>query len=303
MSRSQIIWIVASGLVLLGCLCLSVYPLLALHPWAQSFLVLLGVQLLLFPVLAVIFFGKRWGLWDDSRDRKRAEERDITVTANAILGFISFGLAAICLFAFSSVSPFSWSISFRTTGLGFLYASAFFAAGALLGFLFGIPRSVAPESEKKDKSAALGTPESKPGDNRRARYTTNTNLEEISDWLTKIIVGLGLINLKAAPEQLKKAAWFFANFCGKDYCESVALALIIYFSVCGFFLGYLMTRLYLTGAFTRADEAARGGIVEPWRPGLPPGLTTKEETRSGLEPSGQTQVDLGIFGPNSIDEV
>ena len=37
------------------------------------------------------------------------------------------------------------------------------------------------------------------------------------------------------------------------------MGVMIYFFVCGFFLGYLMTRLYLTGAFTRADK---DGTVE-----------------------------------------
>ncbi|HEY6438023.1 MAG TPA: hypothetical protein VIY47_15640, partial [Ignavibacteriaceae bacterium] len=47
--------------------------------------------------------------------------------------------------------------------------------GAFIGFIFGIPR----------------TPASKDPDNIAA----NTNLEEISDWITKIIVGVSLVQL------------------------------------------------------------------------------------------------------------
>ena len=43
------------------------------------------------------------------------------------------------------------------------------------------------------------------------RQQVNTNLTEISDWLTKIIVGLGLINLKQIPSLTKRAASLLAS--------------------------------------------------------------------------------------------
>jgi hypothetical protein len=296
---------IAVGVMLLGALCLSTYPLLPVHPWIRSFLVTIGVQFLLIPLLGLVLLGRRLGIWGDEYRSEREDERDIRKTKDSILGFTFFGLFALILFAISALSPFSWSKAGKITGIGFLYAGAFFASGALLGFLFGIPRSTGSDSKKKEKGpqseeAAAGV------DNWRSPYTANTNLEEISDWLTKIIVGLGLINLKTAPEYLKKAAWFFANFCGGDYCESVAVALMIYFSICGFFLGYLMTRLYITGAFTRADRAGLGGgALEGWYPGPPPGLILKDTApppKSAVaEATGK--VDAGKFGPDSMTEV
>jgi len=57
-------------------------------------------------------------------------------------------------------------------------------AGATLGFLFGIPRSLAVAAP-----AGSGQPASAPG----GGFAHNTNLEQISDWLTKIVVGIGLV--------------------------------------------------------------------------------------------------------------
>jgi hypothetical protein len=285
------IWKVVGVVVLTGCLCLSVFPLLAGHPELRNFLVILGLQLLLFTAVAVMFFGRKWGLWEENQSSGKADERDIAITKNALLGFTIFGLLAICVLALSSATPFSWLTTARIIGFGFLYAAAFFAAGALIGFLFGIPRSIA-STGKDDKPNTDG----KSADNQQARYKTNTNLEDISDWLTKIIVGLGLINLKVIPGKLKTAAWFFANFCGKDYCEPIAMALIIYFSICGFFLAYLMTRLFLTGAFTRADQAAAGGTVDPTS-----NLVIKNFAASAPQqrPQGQMRIKLDTLESSS----
>jgi hypothetical protein len=173
--------------------------------------------------------------------------RDVQLTQNAILGFTGIGLVALVLLTLTSITPFSWRACTRLMGIGILYAGAFFGLGALAGFLFGIPRSRQGKHRGKDET-------NKSGEAEGSRYAANTNLEEISDWLTKIIVGLGLVNLKNVPELLRRTAWYFSNSCGRDICEAVAMGVIIYFFICGFFLGYLMTRLYLTGAFTRAEK-------------------------------------------------
>jgi hypothetical protein len=74
-----------------------------------------------------------------------------------------------------------------------MLAAAAAAVGALLGFLFGIPRSV----QETGPATAVTTPGA--AEERiayeRGAYEVNTNLEQISDWLTKILVGVGLIQL------------------------------------------------------------------------------------------------------------
>jgi hypothetical protein len=82
----------------------------------------------------------------------------------------------------------------------------------------------------------------------------NTNLEEISDWLTKIIVGVSLVELQAGLAQLEKAAQMIAQALGGKSQESFAYALMVYFSISGFLGSYLLTRLYLQKAFREAGS-------------------------------------------------
>jgi len=89
------------------------------------------------------------------------------------------------------------------------------------------------------------------------RQRVNTNLEEISDWLTKIIVGLGLYELKRIPTWIGELARVFASSLQRsDQEQGVFGAAIVFFLICGFLMGYLVTRLYLQGALGRADLAA-----------------------------------------------
>ena len=69
----------------------------------------------------------------------------------------------------------SWSIFALATLIG----ACAFALGALLGFLFGIPQYFAGADTPSERS--------------RATYQPNTNLTQVSDWLTKIIIGVGLV--------------------------------------------------------------------------------------------------------------
>jgi hypothetical protein len=110
-----------------------------------------------------------------------------------------------------------------------LASGAFLSIGLTAGFIFAIPRALAKQ--------------------------INSNLELISDWLTKIIVGVGLTQLNQIPGALAKLARFVAggdSSSGQD--QSFAFFVIMYFLFGGFVAGYLETRVYAAGAFLRADE-------------------------------------------------
>ena len=135
-----------------------------------------------------------------------------------------------------------------------LWAMASLAVGMAVGFLFGIPRilqrgETVESSRKQHGEATYSVPS--------YRQQVNTNLTEISDWLTKIIVGLGLISLKELPGFiLGKAKVLSASLQGTPPATdfvAFAVAVIVGFTVLGFLFGYLSTRLYLAGAFARAD--------------------------------------------------
>jgi hypothetical protein len=130
---------------------------------------------------------------------------------------------------------------------GLIFVGACLVCGFLTGFLFGIPKILqGARATSTDTNTASGY-----------RQRVNTNLEEISDWLTKIIVGLGLYELKLIPGWIDRLAAAFASSLSQTKPHQAFLgAAIVFFLICGFLLGYLVTRLYLQGALGRADLAA-----------------------------------------------
>jgi hypothetical protein len=185
---------------------------------------------------------------EDETSRRRA-------AMYAFFSAIGVGLLFIIIFAIGS-GNFTTFVSISSVGVMMAGASLF--VGALLGFLFGIPRTLqqdgltepaqqpSPAVDDAGKAANEGT--QKPG------YAVNTNLEQISDWLTKILVGVGLTQITVIPEKM----WVFAKHLSEGLGDAagnavLALAIMIFFSVCGFMGGYLWTRLYLARAFRRAD--------------------------------------------------
>jgi hypothetical protein len=131
---------------------------------------------------------------------------------------------------------------------GFLLAVAALFVGGFVGFLFGIPRTL----QQSEQVPADGRAASQP-----TRYQGNTNLEQISDWLTKILVGVGLTQLGKISASLTGMASTLAPAFGKrEQAEPFVLALLIFFGTVGFLFSYLWTRIFLAGALARADVSA-----------------------------------------------
>jgi len=182
-------------------------------------------------------------------------EKGLTVIIASILA----GFLAVILYASQSSS---WTQFASIVGVALMIAFASLLSGGLLGFLFGIPRTL-----QQDK--VEGALQNEQGENiskdkrQRPSYQTNTNLEQISDWLTKILVGVGLTQISALPEVLQNYADFTAVGLGNfPSSEIFSLALLVYFLICGFLISYLLTRLTLLGAFVQADFAARYSQLE-----------------------------------------
>jgi hypothetical protein len=144
----------------------------------------------------------------------------------------------------------------KETTTALLWELAGVCGGAIIGFLFGIPKVL--QANKHDETTQP--------DEKRSGYSqqVNTNLTEISDWLTKIIVGLGLVNLKEMPARVSRWAEVIATgFSSTNPADekSFALALLISTPIIGFFFGYLNTRLYLARVFGWADQAAAQSAI------------------------------------------
>jgi hypothetical protein len=185
------------------------------------------------------------------------EYRDIAITSAVLIVVTIGGLEFVWRQAECPARSFVPCAGFSAM----LWAIACLAAGFAVGFVFGIPRVLQPgDSAKTDSTPA--------GGNGQASYAqkVNTNLEQISDWLTKIIVGVGLVELKSLPPYLHTASvWMAQSFCKPDgdgfsYAASFSTSIIIYFCVVGFLAGYLITRLFFAAAFGRADSKNNIGL-------------------------------------------
>jgi len=136
----------------------------------------------------------------------------------------------------------------RITAFAAIFAGASTVCGWILGLLFGIPRTLS-------RPALLATQQSGDGKSGAAPATStsrvNTNLEDVSDWLTKTLVGVGLTQLNLAPHYLWTSAQKInaAGFGWDNYGQVLALALFLYFAPGGFWLGYIGTRTILTKLF------------------------------------------------------
>jgi hypothetical protein len=141
--------------------------------------------------------------------------------------------------------------------LALLVSIACTLSGALLGFLFAVPkriRSPQPQSIAPPLPGATGTEKSLGAAARAAHYDANSSLEEISDWLTKIIVGVGLVEAKAIAGALGVAGGAVGVGVYQlpaNGASSVVsgVATIIAFAVTGFLISYLWFRQNLMKAW------------------------------------------------------
>jgi hypothetical protein len=147
----------------------------------------------------------------------------------------------------------AFAVSVRTgAGRGWaavLWGGAFAVIGFVVGFLFGVPRSASND----DKS----------------RLTVNTNLEQISDWLTKLITGAALANLRELPADIKLGGEYVAKSlggCPPGQCQnsgdlaSVGGAIFCFFLALGFLFGYLATRTFFTRLFADSDSGLDAAV-------------------------------------------
>ena len=164
---------------------------------------------------------------------------------------VFFGIAIYTFYAWAKNDPVIFVVAALVSG-----ASTFF--GGFLGFLFAIPRSFQPQDDSSTSPAVNFDTTSVA--RIKARYIANTNLEQISDWLTKIIIGVSLVQLGTIIESIDELSRYLGEPLGgtgpRSPGEEFALGLILYYFTCGFLYGYLWTRIYLPRLLLAADLAA-----------------------------------------------
>lgn len=189
------------------------------------------------------------------------ETKELTESQKALrllAGAMLAGLLSVPIYAAQAEG---WKSFLTIISVGVLLAGASALVAGTLGFLFGIPRTLQQEGANSSTEANPAAPQAGSAP-RRVDYRANTNLEQISDWLTKILVGVGLTQITEIRSGLASLSAFAAKGLGaQDYNQVFAFALLSYSAVLGFLFGYLWTRLFLAGALRLADQAAIGALV------------------------------------------
>jgi hypothetical protein len=146
------------------------------------------------------------------------------------MAFVAYviGLLAMAAFAWGGDG------GLRTFGILWLVGTGAWLAGTVLGFLFGVPRVRALEGAPG--VAAAG-----------ASVVPNTNLEQISDWLTKIIVGATLVQLGPLAGAIGDMAALVGRTTdtapGAVGGTAAACGVLVLYFAAGFIWGYLWCSL------------------------------------------------------------
>ncbi len=192
-----------------------------------------------------------------------------------VFGCVIGGWVCIFLYAtqfFSSVSAFV-----RAFSVCIAFSGACLLSGTFLGFVFSIPRftlgrppsAVTPKLAKGSVFGELDAEGESSGESDAKtavdrHYIPNTNLEELSDGLLKIIFGAGITQLPALVEfvEMSVVPTVTASVGGQDSPEAVGFAniVMIYFFITGIFLGYLWTRTEISLGLYQVDQKIMSDI-------------------------------------------
>jgi hypothetical protein len=158
-------------------------------------------------------------------------------------------------------------------GVGFLAAVAATAVGLLFGLLFGVPRYVSsgqarlaakkpPAGDGEQGAKAADTSSS--ADATGGMFAPSTNLAEVSDWLTKLLLGAGLVSLTKLGAPLAHlvdsvGAGLSPSGVATDSSKLVAGSIIFGFTALGFLYGYMLTTTWYKQAL---EEDGDNGVVK-----------------------------------------
>ena len=194
----------------------------------------------------------------DDKDSKNKKSKSPSVTAILAIA-ICILIGCVTIFVYALQTP-NFAKFVSVFGIGLFIAGASMITGGLMGFLFGIPKTL--QQERPEKSASDVSPNERSADKNSVSYQANTNLEQISDWLTKILVGVGLTQLTSLPGALRSFGEFVSPGLGnKPESPILAIVILFFFSICGFLLCYLWTRLYFGNELRKADMEMFGNKI------------------------------------------
>lgn len=159
-----------------------------------------------------------------SKSRREKLSTQLTVVGIALSALVL--VAALIIFHDDDIAlvPLTFMVAFASGGLG-----------GILGFLFGIPK-MADKSSAAEPDAGVAVAQ---------RLLFNTNLGQVSDWVTKIVIGLGIAQF---DEILDGARWLGGQYAAvfdaglsPSAAATYGLAVTISAATFSFMLAYLWT--------------------------------------------------------------
>jgi hypothetical protein len=188
---------------------------------------------------------------------------------HAIVLVVVGGIATAATVVFMFIAQFGGWIA--ATGVGGLIVLVGISIGGFLGFLFSVPRILSKDSPQPvppvaagNGSTATAAPSAAVAAIRRERLlSSNTNLERISEWLTTMLVGVGLTQIGSIDlafgqfsDFLESKAQVFTVDGQPDagVLPAIGPFLLVCGLVSGFIFFYLYTRIYLSPLFQRVEE-------------------------------------------------
>jgi hypothetical protein len=192
----------------------------------------------------------------------KAEQRSNRIESNSIRPMLNKVLVSsliVTLLLF--VALFFFFGNNKTFAL-FTVASvigAYYISGCALGFIFAIPKSF-----QNNQTAQVVSKDGKTDGRSATGYKDNTSIEEISDWITKIIIGLTLTQFGEIKIMLADASAHIAKSLQSAVPQvqggaqidlyTFSYALIILYAIAGTMSGYLWTRIEFPKILTQKEN-------------------------------------------------
>jgi hypothetical protein len=153
-----------------------------------------------------------------------------------------------------------WLSALRFFSFALIMAAASALVGGLIGFLFAVPRSQNATNRflrLQTPSRVMQLPQPDSENSREPlRPFPNTNLEDVSDWLTKILIGVALVSTSKMASALYDLASAF-NQAGFQWGQTgivYAMTLAVCFAIGGFLVSYLFGSFYLRQLVAQEDD-------------------------------------------------
>lgn len=195
-------------------------------------------------VVLLVLAGIDW--WRSYRV-KPTRSPDAETYARVLRYLLLVVAAGIIIVMLDAVRIDHWmeGIVAKAAAAAMLLAGGAFMIGVFLGFLFGFPSKV-------DASTA--------GTGRQPLQSPfyNTNLQEIADWLTKVIVGASLVELSKIPPMIMQLGDFVATSVNRTSPSPANVVVnLVFFWSCGILYGYLWTRYDIAATAQRPHHDAK----------------------------------------------